>query len=103
MSLPTPILDSSSQFICREWTLNSFQMFEVQDGDIVGIYVNDTSSVSAVHILGMTGQDATTEHVGAENVTDITSTVTDDQLNTAPYSLYLMAVIGMLCPLLLSS
>ena len=94
MTLPTPTLDGGLQFACREWMLNSSQAFQVQEGDIVGIHVNDGSATSIVHILGMTEQNSTTEHVRAENVTDDMTSIANDQLSESQYSLYLMATIG---------
>ena len=91
--LPIPHPDSSLQFVCRHWSLNSSEMFEVQKGDIVGMHVRNKSN--KIHLLGMVAsneQDGGTNI--AVNITDITLPVSDSQISITSFSLYLMALIG---------
>ena len=98
MPLPIPTSYGGLLFACWECNLNSSQVFEVQEGDIVGIHVNNSSPWSTVHVLGMTGHNTTTVHVTPQNVRDdLSFAAGDDQLATSSYSLYLMAIIGMSC------
>lgn len=93
--LPISMPDSGLQFVCRQWSVNSGETFDVTEGDIAGMYVKEESNKrNLVHILGMPISD---EAVGGVmkvvNVTNITS-VSYSQLDVTSYSLYLMAVIG---------
>lgn len=87
IELSIPNLVDGTQFLCRRWDLNS--TIKVREGDIVGLYVKDTSSI---HMF-----EANNLHDGimrVENTTDIYSNVSKSSLESARFSLYLEAVTG---------
>lgn len=99
IDLPIPEPQPGFQFVCRHWPLSECQdepTFEVQEGDIVGMHVNDTSDNNMVHILGMPPDNETTagtKKIRSMNITDINN-VSNSTLESVGYSLYLVAVLG---------
>lgn len=94
IDLPIPEPQPGFQFVCRHWA--ECQAFEVQEGDIVGMYVNDTSDDNMVHILGMPPDEETnvgTKKIRSMNITDV-NIVSKSALESVGYSLYLVAVLG---------
>ena len=101
IDLPIPDPQQGFQFVCRHWPLSECQdepTFEVEKGDIVGMYVNDTSDDNMVHILGMPSDNeitAGTKKIGSMNITDINN-VSNSALASVGYSLYLVAELGII-------
>ena len=93
IDLPIPPPQPGFQFVCRHWALGCREpTFDVQEGDIVGMYVNDTSDDNTVHILGMPNEPSA-DTMKSANITNISS-VSDSSLTPVPYSLYLEAVLS---------
>ncbi len=98
IDLPIPDPELGFQFVCRHWVLNESQLFEVQMGDIVGMYVNDTSDSNMVHILGMPpSNEPNTGIMKLNTLIDIENDIVSNSI-LAPmdYSLYLVALLGTL-------
>lgn len=100
IDLPIPDPQPGFRFVCRHWALRECRNeppFEVEEGDMVGMYVNDTSDENMVHILGIPpGSQESTERnntVKSMDITDIKN-VPKSNLITVAYSLYLEAVLG---------
>ena len=95
IDLPIPPPARGFQFVCRHWSLvNSTHdaKFEVQEGDIVGVYVDD---VRIVYVLGGSVDGAQDNRImRAVNIADIKTPVSDLDLNSTSYSLYLKAIMG---------
>lgn len=94
IKLPIPSPMAGFQFVCRHWSLvTNNATFEVEEGDIVGVYVDDTRMV---HVLGNSTNDAEDNGiVRAVNITDIEMPVSMSELNSTSFSLYLKAIMGM--------
>ena len=97
IKLPIPDPQPGFQFVCRHWTLKECRdepPFEVLEGDIVGMYVHDTSDENIVHVLGMPPDGESNS--GTMKFMDITNinNVSNSSLKTVAYSLYLIAVLG---------
>lgn len=92
LHIPQP--DRSLQFVCREWYLDFDRTFQVQEGDIVGLYMKEES-----HKIHFSKIPASSEQLNAtlkvEDITQLRSTIMNSQLSNTAYSFYLMAVIGM--------
>ena len=100
IDLPISDPETGFQFVCRHWVLDICQgepPFEVKKGDIVGMYVYDTSDDSMVHILGTRPAGKTDAGVmkSRDTITDIENdTVSNSTLSPMNYSLYLVAQLG---------
>ena len=101
IKLPIPEPARGFQFVCRRWSLNTSTLsdempFDVQEGDIVGMYVYDPSDDNTVHILGMStpGEDGglLKANIVPDNITS--PVLNSDLMDNVSYSLYLVAVIG---------
>ena len=93
IDLPIPPPQPGFQFVCRHWTLGCREpTFDVQEGDIVGMYVNDTSDDNMVHILGMPPNNESS--AGTMKSVDVTNINSVSNLTSVSYSLYLEAVLG---------
>ena len=98
LPIPDPRAQPGFQFICRHWVLSEEcrgePPFEVQKGDIVGMYVNDTSDENVVHVLGTPPNNASNAGtMRSREITDINE-VSNSSLMPVSYSLYLVAVLG---------
>ena len=94
IELPIPRPTAGFQFVCQHWSLvTDNDTFEVQEGDIVGVYVD---GIRMVHVLGSSTNDAQDNKiVRAVNITNIKMPVSVSELNSTSYSLYLKALMGM--------
>lgn len=94
IQLPIPEPASGVQFVCRHWSLineTHDATFEIEEGDIVGVYVD---GIRVVHVLGSSTNDAhDNEIMSTVDITDIKTPVS--ALNNTSYSLYLKALLGM--------
>ena len=79
------------QFACHRWNLTHDATFAVQEGDVVGVFVNGTRMVH-LHVLSESKRDNGIVRA-VDNITSIESSVSKF-VNTS-YSLYLEAVMGM--------
>ena len=82
------------QFVCSRRILQDNETFEVQKGDIVGMFVNDFLSYHLLHSLGTSGLNEQHGGIKTINISDITTPVLESQLHNSSHSLYLMAIIG---------
>lgn len=87
IELSIPYLLDGTRFLCRNWDVND--TVEVKEGDIVGLYVEDTSSI---HMFEANNQPVGIMEV--ENKMDIYSNISRFDLKPASFSLYLEAVTG---------
>lgn len=95
IDLPIPEAEIGFQFVCRHWLLNSTnEFFDVQEGDIVGVYVNDTLDINDVHVMGV--HTSGNGLMKAGDITDVHSQVSSSELTQVNYSLYLVSRIGTL-------
>lgn len=94
IDLPIPRPTAGFQFVCRHWSLvTNNATFEVEEGDIVGVYVD---GIKMVHVLGSSTNDAQDNGiVRAVNIIDIKTPVSVSELDSTSYSLYLKAIMGM--------
>jgi hypothetical protein len=90
INLPIPDPEEGFLFVYRHWVLDKSQ-FKVEVGDVVGMYVNDTSDNSTVHILGMHPNGGIVKSM--QTLTDINN-VSNSILMPTDYSLYLVALLG---------
>ena len=94
IGLPIPNPQLGFQFVCRYWALNESEAFEVQEGDIVGMYVDGTEDNNVVHILGMpANNEPNAGIIKSMDIVDIDN-VSNSILTPANYTLYLVAILG---------
>lgn len=87
--------ESAFQFVCQYQILPDDERFDVQGGDVVGLYVEDVLGEILIPALGVPGPCG--DIIKTDNVSNITSPVWESDLFSVSYSLYLMAIIGLNC------
>ena len=82
-----------TKFLCRRWNLNESWFVNVQEGDIIGVYIEDTLSI---HLFesNPNSNSNNREIMKVDNANDILSNVSSSMMRGVPYFLYVEAVIG---------